>query len=212
MRSARPIRYAVRWLSGRLTGGGGATRLEDTQQLLDRWKDGDDSALSELTQRVYGELRARAASLLGMPAGGALALQPTELVNECYLKLLGRQSVANLQDRSHFMALAARAMRHILTDHYRYLTAGKRDGHEVTLGTHHLGDEQNVDLFELERALEQLEQIDPELSELVEMKYFAGMSVPELAQATGRSESTVKRQWRAARAWLGGALGVVDGD
>ncbi len=140
--------------------------------------------------------------LVSRSGGLAVALEPPELVNECFLKLTASDSRGDWRDRAHFLAVAARAMRQILVDQFRYQNAGMRAGQQVTLQTEHLGQDTGSDLFELDRALERLGEIDAALAALVEMKFFAGMSIAELALATGRSEATVKRQWRAARVWL----------
>ncbi|MEM1229386.1 MAG: ECF-type sigma factor [Pseudomonadota bacterium] len=170
--------------------------------LLRQWQEGDQAALSPLTELVYEDLRRRASMLVSRSSGLAISLEPPELVNECFLKLTASESRGDWRDRAHFLAVAARAMRQILVDQFRYQSAGMRAGQQVTLQTDHLGQDTSSDLFELDRALERLAELDSTLADLVEMKFFAGMSIAELALATGRSEPTVKRQWRAARVWL----------
>ena len=174
--------------------------MSDATQLLQRWQSGDDKALAQLTELLYSDLRLRAGRLLSRQ-GRLAPLQPTELVNESFLKLASAQQ-GDWRDRAHFLAVAAKAMRQILLDQYKHDNADKRAHQQVTLVTNHLAYEAPTRIDELEEALQLLEQIDADLARIVELKFFAGMSNPEIAAYTGNSESTIKRQWRAARAWL----------
>lgn len=174
--------------------------MSEATLLLQRWQSGDDGALAALTEMVYQDLRARAGYLVSGKRG-ELVLNPTELVNESFLKLAATAR-PNWQDRAHFLAIAGRVMRQILLDQYRYNNAAKRAHSDVTLVTAHLSDEQPTQFEDLEDALQALAAIDPNLAEVVELKFFAGMSNEEVARYREQSESTVKRQWRAARAWL----------
>jgi RNA polymerase sigma factor (TIGR02999 family) len=133
-----------------------------------------------------------------------------DLVNDAVLKLVRLRRI-DLNDRAHMVALAARMMRNILVDHARGRGTDKRTHQKVELNPDIDGG-QRVDLMSLESALLRLGAIDPALSELVEMRYYGGMALGDVAQVTGQSEATVKRRWRAARAWLMDALeNPIDG-
>jgi RNA polymerase sigma factor (TIGR02999 family) len=125
-------------------------------------------------------------------------LQPTALAHEAYLRLAGRER--DWADRAHFFAVAARAMRQVLVDHARRHRAAKRDGLQLE-APEGVRDEP-VDLLDLDAALAELAQLDPKQVEVVEMRFFAGLSVDETAEALGLSPRTVKREWSTARAWL----------
>lgn len=173
--------------------------LSEPTQLLRRWQTGDQSALVELMEVVYKDLRARAGKILS--GQNAIRLQPTELVNESFIKLATIEG-ADWQDRAHFLAVAAKAMRQVLLDQIKYDHAAKRARKDVTLATHHLEQLAPANFCDLDDALHRLTAIDEGLAQIVELKFFSGMSNPEIAAYTRTSESTVKRQWRAARAWL----------
>lgn len=129
-------------------------------------------------------------------------LQPTELVNECALRMFGLQQM-DWQDRAHFIAMATTMMRRVVVDSARRVKASKRDGMEITLSTSHLGIERGeLDMEELDQALDRLAAISADMAKVVEYKYFGGLTNPEVAEVMGTSESTVKRSWRYARAWL----------
>jgi RNA polymerase sigma factor (TIGR02999 family) len=160
-------------------------------------------AAAEILPEVYAELRRLAAVLSGrLPPGQTL--QPTALVHEAYLKLV-RDHDPGWQGRRHFFGAAAQAMRDILVDQARRKASAKRGGrgHRVAL-TQGLALIQPPaeDVLALEEALEQLRAEEPQLAELVLLRYYAGLSVEETAAVLGRSVSTVLRQWRQARAWL----------
>ena len=163
-----------------------------------------------LLPAIVAELRAVAQAYLGARSASH-TLQPTALVNEAFLKLFGSQALAGVHDRSHFFALAARAMRQILTDHARARRAAKRGGGEepeVTIvDTLGLGVASAEDLLDVDLALTELARVDERQARLVELRYFAGLEVEEVAEVMGVSVSTVEREWRAARAWLGRRLG-----
>jgi RNA polymerase sigma factor (TIGR02999 family) len=170
--------------------------------LLQAWRDGDGNAPRELFALVYAELRAVAARQLrrrSLRAGGV-----TSIVHEAYLKLAGHSQL-DVKDRGHFFALAAKAMRQILLDQARRRLAGKRGGGrpEEALDEGALAVAARASEFlDLEEALTRLESLEPRLARLVELRYFAGLSVEEAAQAEGRSPRTVKRDWEKARAFL----------
>lgn len=180
--------------------------------MLQAWGGGDDSALDALFPIIYGELRQRAGRVLGRERAGH-TLQPTALVHEAYLRLVDQKRV-RWEGRTQFFAVAARVMRRVLVDHARARLAGKRGGgaRHVTLldasldakgaGTAVERDADTVDLLALDDALLRLADFDPRKARLVELRYFAGLSIPESAHALGVSESTVVREWNVARRWL----------
>ena len=178
--------------------------------LLNAAQSGDADAARTAYELVYAELKRRARrSLRGV--GGAATLTPTALVNEVYLRFNDRGN-SPLRDRTHFYALAARAMRQILVDHARRRSSGKRGGgaHVTDLDnalTLHTGDSERT--LELDGALRTLEQRDPDLARLVEWHFFAGLSFHEIAHEIGRHERTVRRDWELARAFLQRELTVA---
>jgi RNA polymerase sigma factor (TIGR02999 family) len=133
------------------------------------------------------------------------ALQTTDLVHEAFLRLV-HQPVVEWQSRGHFYSVAAKAMRSILVDHARACAALKRGrgGQQLTLGAADevAGTKPAIDVLELDEALGRLAELDPEQGRLVELRFFAGLSIEEAAEALGTSTATLKRQWRVARAWL----------
>ncbi|HEX7029372.1 MAG TPA: sigma-70 family RNA polymerase sigma factor [Gammaproteobacteria bacterium] len=174
----------------------------DVTQLLERVNQGEARAYDDLIARVYEELRRMAANRMRMEAAGH-TLQPTALVNEACLRLM--DSGTDWQNRRHFFGAAAEAMRRVLVDHARRRDAAKRGGglHRVTLTNLELeGAGADVDLLALEEALKQLEAESVRLARLVELRFFAGLSIEEAAAALEVSPATVKRDWSFARAWL----------
>jgi RNA polymerase sigma factor (TIGR02999 family) len=175
----------------------------DITGLLAAWRGGDRDAIDRLMPLVYDELRAIARGR-GVRARPDDTLQTTALVHEAFLKLAGRSGLA-VQDRHHFFALAARAMRQLAVDYARRQAAEKRGGGVV--GAVEDVDripavERAPDVVALDEALERLASLDESLSRIVELRYFAGLSVEETAQVLGCSARTVKRDWRKARALL----------
>lgn len=173
-------------------------------RLLHQWGTGDAKALEELIELVYPELRRIASRYLQGRQGQTL--QSTALVHEAYLRLAGRQEM-HWKDRSHFYAVAARIIRGILVDHYRAQRAAKRggDAERVTLEESFLAPAPSsdpVDLLDLDAALIELEHLDPQQARIVELRYFAGLSIEETAHVAGVSPATVKRDWLVARAWI----------
>ena len=152
---------------------------------------------------VYSELH-RIAQRAWSGQHGAVTLQPTALINEAYLKLIGSDK-SEFQGRGHFLAVAAIAMRHVLVNHAKSSLTAKRGGGRATVS---LDEAEPVlqreasDVVALHEALAQLEAIDPRKSRVVEMRYFAGLSIEETAEALGVSTITVNRDWRMARTWL----------
>ncbi|QOC23935.1 sigma-70 family RNA polymerase sigma factor [Wenzhouxiangella sp. AB-CW3] len=172
-------------------------------QLLQRWRSGDQNALDELLPLIYGELRRIADLRLNREAPHATGLKPTELVHEAYLRLAGGAAV-KVNDRAHFLAIAARVMRQVLVDRARARQASKRDGGQpVTLANLAENDpRQNLDVLNLDQALERLNTVDPRKARLVELRLFAGLDFAELGEVMELSRATLDREFRAARAWL----------
>jgi RNA polymerase sigma factor (TIGR02999 family) len=180
----------------------------DTAALLAAARGGDRAAYDRVFAHVYAELR-RIASRQAARFSDSSTLSTTALVHETYLKLAGDRVVA-AADREHFFALAARAMRQILIDHARGRTRQKRGGGapHVSIDRVALPDDAPVDdLLALDQALGRLEGLDPDLARLVEWRFFAGLTLAEIADLTAVSERTVKRDWQVARAFLVRELG-----
>jgi RNA polymerase sigma factor (TIGR02999 family) len=175
----------------------------DVTRLLGDIRSGNREALDVLLPLVYAEMRRIAAHALRGEREGH-TLQPTALVHEAYLRMVGGDNVP-WQNRAHFLGCAARVMRNVLVDHARAHRAGKRGGgnHRVTL-TEALGlaESRDVDLVALDDALAALAEFDDQKSRIVEMRYFGGLSEEEVAEVLGVSERTVRRGWTMAKAWL----------
>ena len=173
-------------------------------QLLHKWSQGDESALDKLIPIVYDELRRQAANYMRRERPGQ-SLQTTALVHEAFLKLVNQRAV-EWQNRNHFFAIAAHVMRRILVDHARQHQAEKRGGAALTMlpidDTDVSVEEPEVDLVALDQALERLALLDEQQSRVVELRFFSGLSVEETAEALNVSTRTIKREWRAAKAWL----------
>ena len=174
-------------------------------ELLRAWGDGDRVAGEALVPLVYAELRRQAGRALRREGEGH-TLQPTALVHEAWLRL-GGQHDARWESRTQFLAVAAQMMRRVLVDHARTRHALKRGGGgtQVSLGDadQAVADSSDeVDVLALNDALERLAAIDPRKAQLVELRYFAGLSIPEAAAALGVSQATVGREWAVARMWL----------
>lgn len=171
-------------------------------QLLHRWAEGDVRAFDEMVPIVYDELRALARTLLQQERKGH-TLGSTALVHEAFLRLVD-QTRTDWKCRAHFFGSAARAMRRVLMDHARARNTLKRgEGTDaVSLDMVEAFIEPNVDLLALDRALDELSVFDPERAQLVEMRYFGGLSIEETAALMERSAASVKRDWTLARAWL----------
>lgn len=181
---------------------------EEATMLLRAWRGGDLHARDRLFTLAYAELRQISAALLRAERRTSLAT--SDLVNEAVLRLMRMERI-DWQDKAHFLALAARAMRRVLVDHARAKSSDKRQHDRVTLVTEvHGGGAEKLDLDRLDKALIRLHAIDPERAEVVELRYFGGLSLEEVAEVTGTSDSTVKRHWRVARAWLADAMKSLD--
>ena len=180
--------------------------MEDHEltQLLMNWSHGDEEALQEIVPLVIGELRQRAEAYLRRERSNH-TLQPTALVNEVYLQLVDQNRI-EWRNRTHFFAVAARMMRHFLVDHARAKAAEKRGGHleivpleEDRAGS---GTDHPVDLLALDEALEGLAQLNERQAKVVELRYFAGLTLEETAEVLEVNRVTVGRDWRNARMWL----------
>jgi RNA polymerase sigma factor (TIGR02999 family) len=180
------------------------TRTADGEvsRLLTAWRAREPGADERLFSAIYTELRKLAASHR-RGEGPAHSLQTTALVHEAYLRLNGQRNVA-WKNRGHFFALASQAMRRILVDHARRRKAAKRGGALAPspLDSIVLAVAGPIDLVQLDIALEKLERVDPQEAKVVELRFFAGLTMPEVAAALGVSRATVERDWAAARPWL----------
>ncbi|HNO77507.1 MAG TPA: sigma-70 family RNA polymerase sigma factor [Phycisphaerae bacterium] len=178
------------------------TQSEFTQMLA-RARSGDDSAVHALLPLIYGEMRALAGGFF-RDQGPAHTLQPTALVHEAFLKLVGPSEV-EWQSRAHFFAVAAKAMRQILTDHARRRRAQKRGGEHDRITLSGLSTPVADSAFELvafEEAIDRLSKLDERQGRIVELRFLGGLTVEEVGEVMELSVSTVEREWRMARAWL----------
>jgi RNA polymerase sigma-70 factor (ECF subfamily) len=169
----------------------------------------DSAALEQLLQLVYNELHDIAGRHLRRERPGH-TLQPTALVHEAYLRLVGGKGLS-ATSRVHFLRAASRAMRQALVDHARARLALKRgSGLQITLDEGLAGREEPIiDMLALDDALVRLAAAEPRWAQVVELKFFSGLDVPDIAQALGVSSATVKRDWQFARAWLARELGAA---
>jgi RNA polymerase sigma factor (TIGR02999 family) len=179
------------------------TSTQEITQLLVAWNKGDHTALEQLAPLVHEELHRLAKRKMAGEGPGHI-LQTTALVNEAYLRLIDWKNV-NWQNRAHFFGLAAKIMRHILVDFARARRRDKRGGDalQVSLSVAAaIAQEQSADLVALDDALQTLERLDPRQARVVELRYFAGLSLDETAEALKISVATVRRDWKMAEAWL----------
>jgi RNA polymerase sigma factor (TIGR02999 family) len=176
---------------------------QDMTRLLAAWSDGDRSALDKLAPLVYDELRRLAHGYMRRERADH-TLQTTALVNEAYLRLVDQRDV-RWQNRAHFFAIAAQMMRRILIDYARKRAYAKRGGGARMLPleeTAVLTDDRASELIALDEALDSLAQFDERKGRIVELRFFGGLSVEEVAEVVGVSPDTVTREWRRAKAWL----------
>ena len=178
--------------------------MSDVTIALNTLPPADPGASAELLPLVYDELRRLAARRLGQEGPGE-TLQPTALVHEAYLRLVAPDGPARWDGRAHFFAAAAEAMRRILIDQARRKAAARHGGGRAHRDLDHVeiaAPEPAADLLAVDEALARFEAIDPAKAALVKLRYFAGMSVPQAAEALGIAPSTADRHWAYARAWL----------
>jgi len=182
--------------------GGSVTRL------LSELREGNQEAANQLVPLVYGELRRMAGAYLQRERPGH-TLQATALVNEAYIRLVGGEPV-QWQNRAHFFAIAAHTMRQVLVEYARRRHAGKRggmDARKVDIDAELFIAECNLeDVIAIDEVLDRLAPIDPRQSRLIELRFFAGLNLEEAAEVMGVSPTTLKREWRLAKAWLGREL------
>lgn len=172
-------------------------------ELLIKWSKGDKAALDELMPVVHSELRRLARRYMARERPGH-TLQTTALINEAYMRLVDLQGV-EWQDRAHFFAVAAQIMRHILVDHARKYQSDKRGAglQKVPLDEVDIANQERAaELVTLDDALNELAALDPRQSQIVELRFFGGLTVEETAEVTGIAPITVMREWRTAKAWL----------
>ena len=176
---------------------------QSVTHLLQRWSDGDREAFDQLLPLVYGELRQMARRYMGQQPDGH-TLQTTALIHEAYLRLVGQEE-KRWENRAHFFGVAAQAMRHILVDYARARNTAKRgaEARAVSLDEAAIvSTERAVELVALDDALAELAQLSPRQTQVVELRYFGGLSVAETAEVLKISSDSVTRDWNQAKAWL----------
>src|SRR5262245_31094038 len=177
---------------------------DEVTMLLAQWRQGSVEAQERLMQLVQGELRRLAASYLRRERAGH-TLQPTAVVNEAYLRLMPQRGV-RWENRAHFFGIAAKMMRRVLVDHARRKRAGKREGFSGDpVSVSQVPDPaggQDIDVLNLHQALDDLAVLDPRQADVVELRYFGGLKIEEIAEAIGVSPATVKRELTTAMVWL----------
>jgi RNA polymerase sigma-70 factor (ECF subfamily) len=172
-------------------------------QLLDQWAGGDQAAFEQLLPLVYEDLHRQAGYMMPHESSGH-TLQTTALVHEAYLKLVDQHS-AHWQNRAHFFAVASQLMRRILIDHARRRHAGKRGGSSLKVELDEavaIPGHADLDILRLNDALESLAQVAPREAQIVEMRFFGGLTIEEIAEVMHLAPITVRRDWNFARAWL----------
>ncbi len=176
---------------------------QDVTLLLARVSEGDNSAPGKLLELVYDDLRHLAAAYMKDERGDH-TLQATALVHEAYLRLVDWENVT-WENRAQFFAVAAQVMRRVLVDHARGKNAAKREGSQHKLALDEavsFASEKEFDVLALEEALSSLEQLDPRQAKIVEMRFFGGLSIEEVAHVLKLSPTTIKREWTIAKAWF----------
>ncbi|MCI0390388.1 MAG: sigma-70 family RNA polymerase sigma factor [Acidobacteria bacterium] len=183
------------------------TSPESISHLLRRWSEGNNAARDRLMPLVYSELRRMARRYMGQQHTGH-TLQTTALIHEAYLRLVGQEEM-HWENRAHFFGVAAQAMRHILVDYARARHTAKRGGEARTVSLEEaaiVSAERAAELVALDDALQELARLSPRQGQVVELRYFGGMSVAETAEALKVSTDTITRDWNQAKAWLYRAL------
>ncbi len=166
---------------------------------------GDKKSLEELLPFVYDELHSLAAALFSREFRAGHTLQPTALVHEAYLRLVGENNPISWQNRAHFFGIAARSMRQILVNHAVAHNREKRAGNHTIIALDeaiNFLSTQNVEILELNDALEKFAENNPRQAEIVELKFFGGLTIEEIAEVLNISAATVKRDWEMSRGWL----------
>ena len=187
----------------------GTERRGDLTAILSEARSGDIDARERLVRAIYAELRRTAGGLMRRERPGH-TLQTTALVHEALLRLLDGDTLADVPNRRYLFAAAAQAMRQVLVDHARRRHARKREGNRVRVPLDQVlagFDEQGLDVIALHEALERLARDYPRPAEVVTLRFFGGLSVPEVAESLAVSDTTIESDWRFARAWLKGRLG-----
>ena len=187
------------------------SRSQEVTRLLIAWGQGDQAALDELLPLIYQELHRMARRHLGRERGGH-TLQTTALVHEAYLRLIDQQEVG-WQNRAHFFAIAAQMMRRILVDHARARHYQKRGGGAQRVSFEEalvVSNERAAEVVALDEALTSLAEFDPRKSQMVELRFFGGLSIEETAEVLGVSPGTVMRDWTLAKTWLQRAINKRD--
>jgi RNA polymerase sigma factor (TIGR02999 family) len=187
---------------------GGPNELENLieslpENAISGWSGADGRSLTEILPEIYGELRVLAASYLQRERPGH-TLQPTALVHEAYLRLADQRKV-DWKSRNHFLAIAARIMRRVLMQHAEARGAAKRGGGDTPIeldAALDLFDRKEIPAVALHNTLRELEALDPRQGQIVELRFFGGLSIEETAEVMGISPATVKREWAIARMWL----------
>jgi RNA polymerase sigma-70 factor, ECF subfamily len=177
--------------------------MQNVTQLLQAWSDGDQEALAKLTPLIYAELHRLARRYMAQERPGHL-LQTSALVNEAFIRLIDWQNV-RWQNRAHFFGVSAQLMRRILVDFARTQNYAKRGGEALRVSLSEAAavpDERSTDLVALDEALAQLAVLDPRQSQVVEMKFFGGLEMEEIAEVLNVSLGTIKRDWSLAKLWL----------
>ena len=185
-----------------------SVEMNDVTRILSAIEQGDPHAAEQLLPLVYGELRRLAAQKLVQEKPGQ-TFEATGLVHEAYLRLVDVDKVQHWNSRGHFFAAAAEAMRRILVDNARRKASTKRGGQFDRIDLPELAqpaEEEPIDLLALDDALKKLEQLHPDKARIVTLRFFAGLSIEETAQALGISRTTAQRNWAFARAWLFGQI------
>lgn len=184
---------------------------EDIAPLLSKWKNGDKEALNHLVRIVYDQLHRLASKYLSQERDNH-TLQTTALVNEAYLRLV-KVNVYDMQTRAQFIAIAAQVMRNVLIDYARKNTSGKRPNPKHKIALEDIDNKialkdiegatnKGIDLISLDKALSKFALMDKQQSQIVELRFFAGLTIEETAQVMGLSTNVVKQKWQIARLWL----------
>jgi RNA polymerase sigma factor (TIGR02999 family) len=186
-----------------------AERRGDLTALLGEVRAGDEDAKDRLVRAIYAELRRLAGGLMHHERPGH-TLQPSALVHEALMRLLDGEALAEVPNRRYLFAAAAQAMRQVLVDHARRRRAAKREGGRARVPLDEALvalEEQGLDVLVLHEALDRLAEAHPRQAQVVTLRFFGGLSVPEVAESLAVSATTVESDWRFARAWLKGQLG-----